>query len=90
MYAPDQEILGEHLPVRGLVLRTRGRERMRGGRASSQEGLREALGGLERERVLEVLREQGGNRSRTARALGISRGALLRRLTRYGLAEPGV
>jgi DNA-binding NtrC family response regulator len=57
VYAPDQEILGEHLPVRGLVLRTRGRERMRGGRASSQEGLREALGGLERERVLEVLRE---------------------------------
>jgi transcriptional regulator with GAF, ATPase, and Fis domain len=84
VYAADEEILAAHLPIHDRILRCRGRRRLKG--ANTQEGLREALDGLERERVLEVLREQGGNRSRAARALGISRGALLRRLSRYGMA----
>ncbi len=32
-----------------------------------------------------MLTEHAGNRSRAAKALGLSRGALLRRLKRYGL-----
>ncbi|HKE15200.1 MAG TPA: sigma 54-interacting transcriptional regulator [Kofleriaceae bacterium] len=87
VYATDDEILAAHLPIHEAILRCRGRQRLKRPRPRAQEGLREALDGLERERVLEVLREQGGNRSRAARALGISRGALLRRLTRYGV-EP--
>jgi transcriptional regulator with GAF, ATPase, and Fis domain len=88
VYAPDEEIQAAHLPIQEAILRCRGRQRLNRPRPQAQEGLREALDGLERERVLEVLREQGGNRSRAARALGISRGALLRRLTRYGIGEP--
>ncbi len=87
VYAPGEEVLAAHLPIQEAILRGRGRQRLKRPRPQAQEGLREALDGLERERVLEVLREQGGNRSRAARALGISRGALLRRLSRYGVAE---
>ena len=87
VYAPGEEVLAAHLPIQEAILRCRGRQRLKRPRVQAQEGLREALDGLERERVLEVLREQGGNRSRAARALGISRGALLRRLTRYGVGE---
>ena len=35
----------------------------------------------------DTLRACDGNRSRAAKALGMSRGALLRRLKRYGLAD---
>ena len=49
-------------------------------------GLRGTLESLERERLSEALRQCGGNRSQAARALGIKRASLLRRLKRYGLA----
>ncbi len=48
-------------------------------------GLRETLGDIERDRLVETLAACGNNRSRAAKALGMSRGALLRRLKRYGL-----
>jgi transcriptional regulator with GAF, ATPase, and Fis domain len=86
VYAPDDDIQAAHLPIHEAILRGRGRQRLKGGRAHG-EGLRQTIDGLERERVLEVLREQGGNRSRAARALGISRASLLRRLSRYGVTE---
>ncbi|HWM88083.1 MAG TPA: sigma 54-interacting transcriptional regulator [Kofleriaceae bacterium] len=88
VYAAGEEIQAADLPINEAILRLRGRRRLHHPGASAQQGLRQALDGLERERVLEVLREQGGNRSRAARALGISRGALLRRLSRYGIADP--
>jgi transcriptional regulator with PAS, ATPase and Fis domain len=49
-------------------------------------GLRGTLESLERERLSDTLRQCGGNRSQAARALGIKRASLLRRLKRYGLA----
>lgn len=48
-------------------------------------GLRETLEDLERDRLAETLAGCAGNRSRAAKALGRSRGALLRRLERYRL-----
>lgn len=39
----------------------------------------------ERQRLVEVLHETEGNKSEAARVLGLSRGALLRRLRRHGL-----
>ncbi|MCX5746699.1 MAG: hypothetical protein NT062_29840 [Proteobacteria bacterium] len=42
----------------------------------------------ERRRILEVLTACGGNQSRAAKKLGLSRGALIRRLVTYGITRP--
>ena len=43
------------------------------------------LDGVERDRIVDLLRSVAGNKQAAARALGISRRALYRRLERYGL-----
>ena len=43
------------------------------------------LEGLEMRTIAQKMREHGGNISRVARSLGISRAALYRRLEKYGL-----
>ncbi len=43
---------------------------------------------LERVRLITVLAECGGNQSRAAKQLGMSRGALIRRLEMYGIVRP--
>jgi len=45
------------------------------------------LGQIERERILQVLEECGGNQSKAAIALGISRGTLATRLKAYGVIK---
>jgi DNA-binding NtrC family response regulator len=42
----------------------------------------------ERARIVEALRAEGGNQSRAARRLGISRGALITRLDTFEIARP--
>ena len=44
---------------------------------------------VERHMIEQALDQHGGNITRVARALGLSRTALYRRLERHGLAEPG-
>jgi transcriptional regulator of acetoin/glycerol metabolism len=44
---------------------------------------------VERHMIERALGQHDGNISRVARALGLSRTALYRRLERHGLAEPG-
>ncbi len=39
-------------------------------------------------RIVRLLREHGGNQSKTARALGVSRGTLIARLEKYGIPRP--
>jgi transcriptional regulator with GAF, ATPase, and Fis domain len=91
VYCDGDEILASDLPVSPEILRSRGRERLRAQqrRPDARGSMVDVLDGLERERVLEVLREQGGNKTRAARALGISRSALQRRLERYGVDSGG-
>jgi DNA-binding NtrC family response regulator len=48
----------------------------------------QALSSLERQHIMKVIAETGGNKARAARQLGLSRRALYRRLERYGLAQP--
>jgi two-component system NtrC family response regulator len=44
---------------------------------------------VERRMIEQALDQHGGNITRVAKALGLSRTALYRRLERHGLAEPG-
>jgi DNA-binding NtrC family response regulator len=45
------------------------------------------LASIEKAHVLDVLRREGGNKARAARALGINRRTLYRLLERYGLQD---
>jgi DNA-binding NtrC family response regulator len=55
--------------------------------AATEEASR-AMPGDERARIIAALAACGGNQSRTARQLGISRKVLIARLDRYGTARP--
>ena len=50
--------------------------------------LKEDVGALERQRILEALQACGGNQTKAARQLGISRRTLLTRLDEWGLPRP--
>jgi DNA-binding NtrC family response regulator len=80
--APGAEIRADDLPPR---IRDAGRLAARVADASQRQlPLRE----LERAYILEVLRQTGGNKSRTAEILGLDRKTLYRKLDEYRLEEP--
>jgi hypothetical protein len=54
----------------------------------SPPSLANAVAELERQRIVETLNACGGNQTRAARALGISRNTLLARLDAYGFPRP--
>jgi transcriptional regulator with PAS, ATPase and Fis domain len=51
------------------------------------DGVRGELADIERRRIIEALERTGGNHTRAAKALGISRRNLLYKLTKYGLRD---
>ncbi|MCU0304865.1 MAG: sigma-54 dependent transcriptional regulator [Thermoanaerobaculales bacterium] len=57
--------------------------------AAPLSGSGRSLEELERAHILQLLEECGGNRSRVARILGISRRTVHRKLRQYGLGEEG-
>jgi len=90
VYAEGDEILARDLPMAGKVFRKKAEHALDSATSITADGapragLRETLGDIERDRLVETLAACGNNRSRAAKALGMSRGALLRRLKRYGL-----
>ncbi len=93
VYAESDEILARDLPMAGKVFRRKAEHAIESASVTvdgaPRAGLRETLGDLERDRLAETLAACAGNRSRAAKALGMSRGALLRRLKRYGLEAEG-
>jgi transcriptional regulator with GAF, ATPase, and Fis domain len=56
--------------------------------ASGAAGLHAETRALEERRLLETLERVHWNKSRAARALGLSRQGLLKKLRRYGLGPP--
>jgi transcriptional regulator with PAS, ATPase and Fis domain len=56
--------------------------------ASDQEGLHVQVGALERQRILDALEKCGGNQTKAAKLLGISRNTLISRLDAYGIPRP--
>jgi two-component system response regulator HydG len=93
VYAEGEEITARDLPMAGKVFRKKAEHAIEAAAVTvdgaPRAGLRETLEDLERDRLGETLAACGGNRSRAAKALGMSRGALLRRLRRYGLDADG-
>jgi transcriptional regulator with GAF, ATPase, and Fis domain len=89
VYALGDEIHAGDLPIADALFKKRGERAIvaGAGAGATRAGLRETLEELERDRLAAALAQEGGNRTRAARALGMSRGALLRRLRRYGLDD---
>jgi DNA-binding NtrC family response regulator len=58
-----------------------------GGSAAPAGPMREQLGIIERKQIEEALAAEGGSRTHAARRLGISRRALLYKLTKYGIGR---
>jgi DNA-binding NtrC family response regulator len=90
LVAPGAELSPEHFPVQRMAstlpLHHVGRE----ARQESRETVRvpPESEDAERDRVLAALAECGGNQSRAAKALGISRTTLVTRLNDYGVPRP--
>jgi len=51
-------------------------------------GLRRDVDAFERDRILDALKQAGGNQGRAAELLGVSRRTLVSRLSAYGLTKP--
>jgi DNA-binding NtrC family response regulator len=76
LLAPGDEIDVEHLSIAEPAA------------APSAGSLHADIDALEKQRVLEALEASGGNQTRAAQRLGISRGTLLSRLKQYGVRRP--
>ena len=83
VFAPESEIRPEHLP--GEIRRASGNREVI--RSAAERGL--SLAELERDYIFELLRRNGGNKSRTAEVLGIPRRTLYRRLEEYAADAVG-
>jgi transcriptional regulator with PAS, ATPase and Fis domain len=85
LVAPGAEILPEHFPIQRMAS-TLPLQRI--GPQSLPPPPPTSGTDPERERILGVLAECGGNQSRAAKALGISRTTLVTRLNDYGIPRP--
>ena len=52
------------------------------------DSLKDAVSDLERQRIIDALRTCGGNQTKAAEMLGISRRTLVNRLDQYDLPRP--
>jgi two-component system response regulator HupR/HoxA len=50
-------------------------------------GLKELVEGLEKRVIEEILQQSGGNKTRAAASLGLSRLGLRKKIDRYGIEE---
>jgi len=88
LVAPGGEILPEHFPIQRMAS-TLPLNRI-GHESVPPPSSAPAATGIdpERDRILAVLAECGGNQSRAAKVLGISRTTLVTRLNAYGIPRP--
>jgi two-component system response regulator AtoC len=82
LIASGPELLAEHFPLEQMAAS------LPVHRWAEKRASVEADADPERERILRVLSECGGNQSRAAKALGIARSTLVARLESYGVPRP--
>jgi DNA-binding NtrC family response regulator len=87
LVATGPELLPEHFPIQRMAS-TLPLRRIGASDASETIPPPSSRADSERERILAVLAECGGNQSRAAKALGISRTTLVSRLNDYGTPRP--
>ena len=77
----------QHLPdaLRAVAISARPPTRPSTWPPEDESALRSRLADLDRRRIAEALAQAGGNQSRAARALGMSRNTLIARMKAYGL-----
>jgi DNA-binding NtrC family response regulator len=83
-----EAIVPEHLPPSLLKAAESRRAETPAAPDGASSTLRSEIDALEKAKILETLERCGGNQSRAARMLGISRGTLLSRLDVFGIARP--
>jgi transcriptional regulator with PAS, ATPase and Fis domain len=92
LVASGDEVLPEHFPIQRMAstlpLRRIGPESLPPSAPPTPPAFAPPVADPERERILAVLAECGGNQSRAAKALGISRTTLVARLNDYGIPRP--
>jgi DNA-binding NtrC family response regulator len=88
LLAIDDEILPEHLPVEKLSTDWRAAPRADSDRPLTESDLERMMEEEERRRILDALDKCGGNQTRAADLLGISRRTLSKRLNKYGVPRP--
>jgi DNA-binding NtrC family response regulator len=82
------EILPEHLPDKLLKVSSQPQPAASPPQASGF-ALQDEVAQVERETLVKALEACGGNRTRAAQRLGISRRALLYKIDKYGLKDIG-
>jgi two-component system response regulator AtoC len=91
LVAPGDQLLPEHFPVQRMASTLPLRRVAPEASApppDTQRSPRAPATGSERDHILAVLSQFGGNQSRAAKALGISRTTLVTRLNDYGVPRP--
>jgi DNA-binding NtrC family response regulator len=87
----DTEITPEHLPLDKLRLpHVAARAAMPTLEMPAAGAPLTAAEAAERQRILDLLAEHGGNQTRVAKKLGMARGTLIERLKRYGIKRPQI
>lgn len=74
--AGNGELLGEHMPAEPMPI------------ASNRGRLREHVDGMERDAIIKTLADCNHNQTHAAKALGISRRALIYKMEKFGLKPP--
>ena len=82
----ESDVIGEDsLPAE--ILSCSGNEVSCSSAENSRELLNEAIDDKEKEVIIKVLRENNGNKTKSALALGISRRSLHRKIQKYGITD---
>jgi DNA-binding NtrC family response regulator len=92
MLLPQHFVLGENawseVPAPEPAKLERAARPGAGPATPGEVALSDEVGALERQRILEALERFGGNQTKAAQALGISRRTMLNRLDAYGVQRP--
>ena len=78
-------IEAEHLAIDGVTVAA---AEAAGEHVGSGDDLKSELAAIEKQRIIDALEQTGGNQTRAAELLGMSRRTFVKRLDEYGVPRP--